>query len=75
MAVISGHLALMSRQPESSRLWSCDTLQDGIDHLSKKVQDAASEGAALEQFLQDIGFSLAMQLKIEFQIFQEFLGI
>ena len=47
----------MSRQPdsamESSRLWSCDTLKDGITHLMSEVDAVGEEENLLEIMIKD----------------------
>ena len=43
----------MSAAPETSRVWSCGTLRDGIDHLVQEANEIDEEEKALEDLIKD----------------------
>ena len=45
----------------SSRIWSCNTLGDGIGHLLREADQIYEEEQALEKFIEDIRFELQLQ--------------
>ena len=47
----------MSRQPDSSRLWSCSTLRDGADHLLEEANQLDEEEKELAEAIKDLMYA------------------
>ena len=57
---VTGLMTRMSLDT-TSRVWSCHTLNDGIDQLLREADQISEEEQALEKFLEDIRFEFPLQ--------------